>query len=114
MIKARLVTRDTGVDLIFATFGGFVYQIGIGEHGPRHCDEIRRAACKNVFGDLGHIDSITGELAHKPALVTSLEEGHREEIIKDDITDWIVMTPVGPLGPSDAEAIRVFLSQFTN
>lgn len=59
-------------------------------------------------------DTITGELAHKPALVASLEEGHREEINQDDITDWIVMTPVGPMGPSDAEAINEFLDQFKN
>ncbi len=59
-------------------------------------------------------DTITGELAHKPALVTSLEEGHREEIIKADITDWVVMTPVGPMGPGDAEAIDDFLDQFKN
>lgn len=59
-------------------------------------------------------DTITGELAHKPTLVTSLEEGHREEIIKGDITDWVVMTPVGPMGPGDAEAIDDFLDQFKN
>jgi uncharacterized protein YegJ (DUF2314 family) len=59
-------------------------------------------------------DSITGVLAHKPALVTSLVEGHREEMNQDDITDWIVMTPVGPLGPSDAEAIEDFIDQFNN
>jgi uncharacterized protein YegJ (DUF2314 family) len=59
-------------------------------------------------------DSMTGELAHKPALVTSLEEGHQEEIDLEDITDWIVMTPVGPMGPSDARAIEEFLGQFNS
>jgi uncharacterized protein YegJ (DUF2314 family) len=61
-----------------------------------------------------HQDSMTGELAHKPALVTSLEEGHREQFDLEDITDWIVMTPVGPMGPSDAQAIEEFLDQFNN
>ena len=59
-------------------------------------------------------DSITGELAHKPALVTSLKEGHKENVTPDDITDWVLMTPVGPMGPGDAEAIDEFLSQFTS
>jgi len=57
-------------------------------------------------------DSITCELAHKPALVTSLEEGHKENVTPDDITDWVLMTPVGPMGPGDAEAIDEFLEQF--
>jgi uncharacterized protein YegJ (DUF2314 family) len=56
--------------------------------------------------------SVTGELAHKPALVTSLKEKHREEIKPDEITDWVLMTPVGPMGPGDAEAIDEFLEQF--
>jgi len=41
-------------------------------------------------------------------------EGHEEKLTADDVTDWVVMTPVGPMGPSDAGAIREFLSQFTN
>jgi uncharacterized protein YegJ (DUF2314 family) len=57
-------------------------------------------------------NSVTGELAHKPALVTSLEEEHREEITPDDISDWVLMTPVGPMGPGDGEAIDEFLEQF--
>jgi len=55
--------------------------------------------------------SVTGELAHKPAMVTSLQEGHQEEIERDDISDWVLMTPVGPLGPSDTESIKLFLKQ---
>jgi uncharacterized protein YegJ (DUF2314 family) len=52
---------------------------------------------------------ITGELAHTPALVTSLRQGHKEQLTPTDVTDWVVMTPVGPMGPQDAEAIEEFL-----
>ena len=57
---------------------------------------------------------VVGSLAHEPKFAISLSEGHKEKLNADDVTDWVVMTPVGPMGPSDAEAIRVFLSQFTN
>ncbi len=59
-------------------------------------------------------ESVVGTLAHTPALVTSLNEGYEETITADDITDWIVMTPVGPMGPSDAEGLSSFLDQFIN
>jgi len=59
-------------------------------------------------------ESVTGKLAHTPALVTSLEEGHQEVFDIEDITDWIVMTPVGPMGPGDAQAIEEFLDQFNS
>ena len=59
-------------------------------------------------------ETLTGELAHKPTLVTSLDEGHREEITQGEISDWVLMTPVGPMGPSDAESIELFLDQFNN
>ena len=54
---------------------------------------------------------VTGKLAHQPAIVTSLIEGQQETITKDDISDWVLMTPVGPLGPSDCESIELFISQ---
>jgi uncharacterized protein YegJ (DUF2314 family) len=57
---------------------------------------------------------VVGVLAHTPALVTTLEEGHRETILKEDLSDWIVLTPVGPLGPSESESILTFLDQFNN
>ncbi len=56
---------------------------------------------------------IIGELAHEPKFAVSLPEGHEESLCADDVTDWVVMTPVGPMGPSDSEAISEFLSQFT-
>jgi hypothetical protein len=30
------------------------------------------------------------------------------------LSDWIVLTPVGPLGPSESESILAFLDQFNN
>ena len=57
---------------------------------------------------------VVGSLAHEPKFAVSVPQGHEEKLTADDVTDWVVMTPVGPMGPSDAEAIRVFLSQFTN
>ena len=58
--------------------------------------------------------TIIGSLAHAPKFASSLSEGHEEKLSIDDVTDWVVMTPVGPMGPSDSEAIAEFLSQFTN
>jgi len=58
--------------------------------------------------------NIIGALAHEPKYATSLPEGHEENLTVDDVTDWVVMTPVGPMGPSDSEAIAEFLSQFSN
>lgn len=55
---------------------------------------------------------VIGELAHVPDLVTTLREGQKETITKQDITDWILLTPVGPMGPSDIDAINSFLTQF--
>ena len=57
---------------------------------------------------------VVGRLAHTPDLVTSLSEGQKETIAKTDITDWVLMTPVGPMGPCDADAINDFLEQFNN
>jgi uncharacterized protein YegJ (DUF2314 family) len=57
-------------------------------------------------------EEVVGELAHKPDLVTTLVNGQKETIAKTDITDWVLMTPVGPMGPSDADAINDFLDQF--
>ena len=61
-----------------------------------------------------HGQSIVGELAHQPQYVTTLEDGHREDVTSEDITDWMLMTPVGPMGPSDADAINDFLDQFVS
>jgi len=58
--------------------------------------------------------TIIGSLAHEPKFAISLSEGHKEKLSIDDVTDWVVMTPVGPMGPSDSEAIAEFLCQFTN
>jgi len=58
--------------------------------------------------------TVVGELAHQPQYADSLEDGHRERVSSEDITDWVLMTPVGPLGPNDADAIEDFLDQFVN
>ncbi len=58
--------------------------------------------------------TVVGELAHQPQYADSLEDGHKEHVSSEDITDWVLMTPVGPMGPSDAEAIEDFLDQFVN
>ena len=55
---------------------------------------------------------VVGELAHQPDLVTSLSEGQKETIARTDVTDWVLMTPVGPMGPGDSDAINDFLEQF--
>ena len=59
-------------------------------------------------------ESVVGSLAHRPDIVTTLSEGQQETIVKQDITDWVLMTPVGPMSPSDADAITEFLTQFSS
>mgnify|MGYP002861362355 CR=1 FL=1 len=58
--------------------------------------------------------AVVGELAHQPQYVTSLENGHREKITSQEITDWVLMTPIGPMGPNDSSSIEEFLDQFVN
>ena len=58
--------------------------------------------------------TVVGELAHQPQYADSLRDGHQEHVSSDDITDWVLMTPVGPMGPNDADAIEDFLDQFVN
>ena len=58
-----------------------------------------------------HGNEIKAKLAHQPMYVTSIPEGHQETFKPEDVTDWVIMTPVGPLGPSDTEAIELFLTQ---
>ncbi|MDP7004823.1 MAG: DUF2314 domain-containing protein [Phycisphaerales bacterium] len=57
-------------------------------------------------------EEVVGELAHEPDLVKNLTEGQKENITKTDVTDWVLMTPVGPMGPGDSDAIDEFLTQF--
>jgi uncharacterized protein YegJ (DUF2314 family) len=59
-------------------------------------------------------NEVVGELAHQPSIVTTLVEGQKETITVQDVTDWVLMTPVGPMGPGDADAIDDFLTQFKN
>jgi uncharacterized protein YegJ (DUF2314 family) len=55
--------------------------------------------------------SVIAELAHAPRVAQGLTPGHRETIARDDITDWLVMTPIGPLGTDDIDAIHDFVDQ---
>ncbi len=55
--------------------------------------------------------NIETTLAHQPHVVDTLNQGHQESFVRDDITDWVVLTPVGPLGPSDMESIELFTEQ---
>lgn len=58
-------------------------------------------------------NEVVGELAHEPDIVKNLTEGQKETITKTDITDWVLVTPVGPMGPADADDISEFLEQFS-
>ena len=60
-----------------------------------------------TFGD----QQFTAKLAHQPMYASSMSEGHQDNFTMLDVTDWVVMTPVGPLGPNDCEAIEEFLTQ---
>ena len=114
--QSLLARKDWGV------FIHAVQQIGNSEHAtclvqvPWANNEDPNAPREYLWFKVVGVnsDTLIGELAHRPALVTSLEEGHREEIMQEDASDWVVMTPVGPLGPCDAAAIESFLDQFNN
>ena len=52
-----------------------------------------------------------GQLAHAPRVAEGIGPRHREAIACEDVTDWLILTPVGPLSPGDEEAVRDFLHQ---
>lgn len=97
-------------------------QIGENEHAacmvqvPWTNSEEEDSPCEYLWFRVTKVDppNIVGKLAHKPKYALSLSEGHQETLGVNDITDWIVITPVGPMGPGDSEAIGDFLLQFTN
>jgi uncharacterized protein YegJ (DUF2314 family) len=99
-----------------------VVQIGESEHAaclvqvPWTNTEDENSPSEYLWFRVIKVESptIIGSLAHTPKFAVSLSEGHEEKLSIDDVTDWVVMTPVGPMGPSDSEAIAEFLSQFTN
>jgi uncharacterized protein YegJ (DUF2314 family) len=96
-------------------------QIGESEHAmcmvqvPWTNTEDENSPNEYLWFRITHVETpkVIGTLAHAPRFATSLPEGHEESLSVDDITDWVVMTPVGPMGPSDSDAIAEFLSQFT-
>ncbi|HIB01871.1 MAG TPA: DUF2314 domain-containing protein, partial [Phycisphaerales bacterium] len=97
-------------------------QIGENEHAacmvqvPWTNSEEEDSPCEYLWFRVTKVEppSIVGMLAHKPRFALSLSEGHQETLCVDDITDWIVITPVGPMGPDESEAIGEFLLQFAN
>jgi uncharacterized protein YegJ (DUF2314 family) len=99
-----------------------VVQIGESEHAaclvqvPWTNTEDENSPSEYLWFRVIKVESptIIGSLAHTPKFAVALSEGHEEKLSIDDVTDWVVMTPVGPMGPSDSEAIAEFLSQFTN
>lgn len=115
--RRALIAKDSWKLLVRAA-----QQIGKSEHAaclvqvPWSNSEDDESPREYLWFRIVEIDDpeVVGELAHQPELVNTLSEGHREKICVEDVTDWVLMTPIGPLGPSDAEAIDGFLSQFKN
>ena len=58
VIKAGLVAGDAGVDLVLAAFERLVDQIGIGQHRPRHRNEIGMAGGQHLFRYIRHVDAV--------------------------------------------------------
>ena len=59
-------------------------------------------------------ERVAATLAHPPKFVNTIDAEHSDVFSVEDITDWVVMTPIGPLGPSDTEAINLFATQMQN
>ena len=61
MVKTGLIAGDAGIDLVLAAFQSLQNQLGVGQHGPGHRDQVRIAARQNRLGHVGHIDPIAGD-----------------------------------------------------
>ena len=59
-------------------------------------------------------EQVAATLAHTPRFVNTIAEEHSDMFSVEDVTDWVIMTPIGPLGPSDVEAINLFATQMRN
>ena len=78
MIKAGLVAGDAGVDLVLAPLEGFDHEVRIGQHGPRHGDQIGVPPREHRLGHIGHVDAVAGDHRHGQLLAETtgdLSEG---------------------------------------
>jgi len=111
--RASLANRGWGLLLTAA------HRIGNSEHAtcmvqiPFSHSEDEDAPHEYLWFSIEEVNGneVKAKLAHQPMYVTSIPEGHQETFKPEDVTDWVIMTPVGPLGPSDTEAIELFLTQ---
>ena len=64
VVEAGLVAGDAGVDLVLAALTRLGHQVRVGQHRPRHRDEVGVAARQHFFGDGGHVDAVGGDHRH--------------------------------------------------
>ena len=63
---------------ILAAVARLVHQLGVGQHRPRHRDQVGIAAGEHVLGDLRHVDAVAGDHRHAqfaPQPAGDLREG---------------------------------------
>jgi hypothetical protein len=53
VVQAGLVAGDAGVDLVLAALRGLVHQFGVGQHRPRHRDQVGVAARQHASATAG-------------------------------------------------------------
>ena len=58
MIKTGLITRDASIDFIATSLARFDRPLRICQQWPCHRNHIGLTGCQNIFGNIGHIDSI--------------------------------------------------------
>ena len=58
MIQTSLIATDAGVDLIGSVFGRFFHEFRVCQKRTGHRDHIRITTGQDLFGYIGHIDSV--------------------------------------------------------
>ena len=61
VIQTGLVTANTGINFIRATFACFDHELRIGEERTRHRDHVARAFGEQLLGDFGGVDAVGGD-----------------------------------------------------
>ncbi len=74
VVQAGLVAADAGVDLVGPSGGGLDHELGVGQQGPGHRDQVGLAGREDRLGHLGGVDPVAGADGHGDGC---LEPGRR-------------------------------------
>ena len=61
VVEAGLIARNASVNLIGAIFRRLIHKLAVGQHGPRHRNQIGFACGQHIFGHLRHVNAVGGD-----------------------------------------------------